>query len=478
MKATRSSMGHDPGPKSTEACTYPVEVLPGPVAALVQAIVDVHGVPAAMSATIALSMLSASIGKGLLLMGARGRRTMGNLFVLISAPTGVGKSTVINILREPIDMILDYLQECAFCNCVLPLTPPQMTGKDEESHGGLDVLPPPTGNVETPQHISDAPARLVCSDTTGQALARILRDNNETILVATPEAGNQLDEASKPASLFGQLLLKGYSGDKVEIDRATKCPVLLNQPCITVCWLCQPHRVTKFYGSDRLMEDGLIARFLFVETNAGMAYMPEEDRTIPVSIINGYAAIISELYDAYRGSGASARIVHTDPEVYQIMREFHNDCVSKSKEVDSNLRYCIPRWTEQTWKIMLVLHAAEHGSKSHLMPVNRLTAERAITLMRWYASEQSRIMSVATTPPKEIRLKRLLALLADAPDHTLKLRDLVNLNGFTKDEVNELANMAPSMLKLENRKPKGSGRPSSVIVLIQGPPSTPQTAPG
>jgi len=226
------------------------------------------------------------------------------------------------------------------------------------------------------------------------------------------------------------------------------------------------------------MEDGLIARFLFVETNAGMAYMPEEDRTIPVSIITGYAAIISELYDAYRGSGASARIVHTDPEVYQIMREFHNDCVSKSKEVDSNLRYCIPRWTEQTWKIMLVLHAAEHGSKSHLMPVNRLTAERAITLMRWYASEQSRIMSVATTPPKEIRLKRLLALLADAPDHTLKLRDLVNLNGFTKDEVNELANMAPSMLKLENRKPKGSGRPSSVIVLIQGPPSTPQTAPG
>jgi hypothetical protein len=319
---------------------------------------------------------------------------------------------------------------------------------------------------------------LVCSDATGPALAKILLQNNETILVATPEAGNQLDEASKPASLFGQLLLKGYSGDKAEFDRATKQPVILNQPCITVCWLCQPHRVTKFFGSEKLMEDGLIARFLFVETKGGMPYMPEEDRTIPVSIINGYSAIVSELYDAYRGRGGHAEIVRISDEVYNIMRDYHNDCVSQLEEVDNNLSYCIPRWPEQAWKIMLVLHAAEHGSKSHLMPVNRLTAERAITLMRWYASEQSRIMSVATTPPKEIRLKRLLALLADAPDHTLKLRDLVNLNGFTKDEVNELANMAPSMLKLENRKPKGSGRPSSVIVLIQGPPSTPQTAPG
>jgi hypothetical protein len=476
MNATRSSMGHDPEPEPTDSSAYPVEALPAPVAALVQAIVDVHGVPAAMSATIALSMLSASIGKGLLSLGAKGRKTMGNLFALIAAPTGAGKSTAINILREPIDMIHDYLQECAFSQCALP-TPLQIPAEDEESHGDLDVLPPPTGDVEQPHHAIDAPARLVCSDTTGPALARILRENNETILVATPEAGNQLDEASKPASLFGQLLLKGYSGDKVEIDRATRTPVLLKQPCITVCWLCQPHRVTKFFHSDRLMEDGLIARFLFVETNAGMSYMPEEDRTIPVSIFNGYAAIMSELYDAYGGRGKDAQIVQIGTGVYQTMRDFHNECVDKSNEVDNNLRYCIPRWPEQAWKIMLVLHAAEHGSRSHLVPVDRQTAELAVTLMRWYASEQARIMGGPAIRPQDIRLKRLMELLSSAPDHTLKLRDLKNSHGFTKDEVNELAKMAPSKLQLENRKPPGSGRTSPVIALVEGPPSTPQAAP-
>ena len=476
MNATRSSIGHAPGPEHTDTSAYPVEALPAQVAALVQAIVDVHGVPAAMSATIALSMLSASIGKGLLIMGAKGRRTMGNLFVLISAPPGVGKSTAINILREPIDMIHGYLKECAFSQCALP-TPPQIPEVDEEPHGGLDVLPPPAGGVEQHQHAVDAPARLICSDTTGLALARILRDNNETILVATPEAGNQLDEASKPTSLFGQLLLKGFSGDKVEIDRATRTPVLLKQPCITVCWLCQPHRVTKFFGSERLMEDGLIARFLFVETNAGMSYMPVEDRTIPSSTISGYGAIMSELYDAYRGSGGSTQIARTNDDVYDIMRDFHNDCVDKSKEVNNNLHYCIPRWPEQAWKIMLVLHAAEHGSRSHLVPVDRQTAERAVTLMRWYASEQSRIMGGPAIRPQDIRLKRLMELLSSAPDHTLKLRDLENSHGFTKEEVNELAKMEPLILKLENRKPPGSGRPSPVIALIEGASSTPQAVP-
>jgi hypothetical protein len=70
---------------------------------------------------------------------------------------------------------------------------------------------------------------LVCSRTTGPALAKILQENNQAILVATPEAGNQLYEASKPGSLPGQLLMKGYSGDRVQIDRATEQSVIPNQ---------------------------------------------------------------------------------------------------------------------------------------------------------------------------------------------------------------------------------------------------------
>jgi hypothetical protein len=423
-----------------------------------------------MSATMALSMLSASIGKGLLIMGSRGRLTMGNLYVLIFAPTGVGKSTVMNILRKPMDMILDYLQEGSYSHCVLPPALPQTTEGDGEPHGNLDLLPPPAGDVAPPQLAGGRPPRLVCSNTTGPALVQILKDNNETILFATPEAGNRLDEASKPNSQLGQLLLHGFSGDKTEFDRATKQPVILNQPCITVCWLCQPHRVTKFFESARLMEDGLIARFLFLQINSGMSYMAEEDRTIPVCIINGYDAIICELYDAYGGRGGNPKIVGIGPEVYEVMRDYHNGCVTKSRDVGNNLRFCIPRWPEQAWKIMLVLHAAEHGAKSHLSLVDRQTAERAIILMRWYESEQARVMGVGTIPPQENRLKRLLELLGAAPSQTITLRDLENSHCFPKEEVIELAKMAPSLLRLEDRKPKASGRPSPVIVLIGSPP--------
>lgn len=73
------------------------------------------------------------------------------------------------------------------------------------------------------------PSGLACSVTTGSALTKILQENNQAILVATPEAGNQLYEASKLGSLPGQLLMKGYSGDRVEIGRFTEQSVILNQ---------------------------------------------------------------------------------------------------------------------------------------------------------------------------------------------------------------------------------------------------------
>jgi hypothetical protein len=469
MKPKKSPMDDGSVPKPADDSTFPLDVLPGRVAMMVKAIHDVHGVPAAMSATIALSMLSASLGKGLLIMGARGRQTMGNLFALISAPTGAGKSTAINILRKPLDMIADYMQESEDMQCEPKPTPSQLAEQDEEPHGDLDLLPPPAAEVSHLPPAGSKLRRLVCSDTTGAALAILLRQNLETILVATPEAGPQLEEASKPRSLFGQLLLKGYSGDSAEIDRATKSPVLLKQPCIAVCWLCQPHRVNKFYGSPQLLEDGLIARFLFVQINSGMAFMPEEDRRIPVSVINGYAAMMSELYDAYGGRDEEAKIVQASPGVYDIMRNYHNDCTTRWNESDSSLRFCIPRWPEQAWKIMLVLHAVEHGGKSHCSLVDPLTAERAITLMRWYESEQSRVMGCAATRPQDIRLKRLLELLGSAPNQTITLRDLDNSHGFAENEVNELVKMAPLRLKLEIRKPPKSGRRSPRIVLIGRP---------
>jgi hypothetical protein len=72
------------------------------------------------------------------------------------------------------------------------------------------------------------PSRLVCSDTTRPTLAKILQENNDPRRDAGSwKSFGRSIKAWQP--IYGRLLMKGYSGDRVEIDRATEQSVILNQ---------------------------------------------------------------------------------------------------------------------------------------------------------------------------------------------------------------------------------------------------------
>ena len=97
-------------PYSPSGNPFPMNTLPDHIAAMVRSVATVYGVPEVMPAVCALAMLSAALGKGLRIASGRGRQTMGNIFVLISADSGTGKSSVLRILREPLDIIEAHLK--------------------------------------------------------------------------------------------------------------------------------------------------------------------------------------------------------------------------------------------------------------------------------------------------------------------------------------------------------------------------------
>ena len=89
-------MKTDPYSQETDS-PFPTSMLPPRLEAIVKAIAAAHRVPDVMPASIALAIVSAAMGKGLRIASATGRTTMGNLFFLISAGSGTGKSTVLRI---------------------------------------------------------------------------------------------------------------------------------------------------------------------------------------------------------------------------------------------------------------------------------------------------------------------------------------------------------------------------------------------
>jgi hypothetical protein len=444
---------------------FPTNMLPPPLRAMVLAITATHGVPAVMPAAIALSMISAAIGKGLLIASGKGRRTMGNLYILASAESGTCKSTSLGILLEPFETIQANLKE--FAGSQSSLNPMHSIQNDASFEGfeGLQSMHNCECSSET--GAEECSARLTCSNVTGLSLAKLLAENRETTFNVNPEAGNLLKQVSKSASPLGELLLKGYSGDPVEIDRINRKPVVLAKPCITVCWLCQPHRLEQFLASEHLMEDGLLARFLVAHSKAGMAFMGEDDKVIPVGVSDGYGALINALFENYGQRSGESLTVHTSSEAFEILRAYHNHNADRWYAEKGSIRCCIARWTEQAWKITLVLHAAMHGGNSHRVAVERETAERAVALQEWFSKQQESIIGGTALPLEGNRFKKLCEMLRRAPKHEMTLRNLQNSHGFPGEEVRRMVELAPSQLKLEERKNPRGGPRSFVLALIK-----------
>ena len=70
----------------------PLELLPGPFAAMAKGIVETAMVPSSLAGCCVLGTMSASIGSGLRVRNAPDRYSCANLYILASAQSGSGKS--------------------------------------------------------------------------------------------------------------------------------------------------------------------------------------------------------------------------------------------------------------------------------------------------------------------------------------------------------------------------------------------------
>lgn len=459
----------DQQPDVNESDPFPTAMLPERLQTMVKSVARVYRVPDVMPVVIALTIVSATIGKGLRIASGRGRKTMANLYSLVSAESGTGKSSVLSVLRKPLDILQDHLQ--AFgrqqgldkLGCLTSKTRRRGFEDNDGFAGGIHLMPPRPGKS---QKIPKPKPRLICSESTGQALARLLSANQEIILNATPEAGDLIDEASKATSPLGQLLLKGFSGDPVEIDRITRDAVVMKEPCLSVCWLCQPHRLNKFLANNHLLEAGLLPRFLVAHSGASMMPMGGDVASVHAEVSDAYEALIEELFVLYGRNSTDEWVVGVSEEAREVMRHHDGKCAERWNADAGPMRSCIARWMEQTWKIALVLHAATHGKNSHEVELDKDTARRAVALQEWFARQQMRILGKVVPSPEITRLDKLCELLRGSSEGEMTLRNLQNSHGFPAAEVRRLAASAPLQLHLQKRqKPKG-GRPSEVVGLL------------
>src|SRR3954471_17151905 len=81
---------------------FPLAALPSSIREYVERVAEIHRAPASLSACCALAPLSAAVGKGLRVRSLPGLLTPANLYTLVGASSGCGKSLAFKTITEPL----------------------------------------------------------------------------------------------------------------------------------------------------------------------------------------------------------------------------------------------------------------------------------------------------------------------------------------------------------------------------------------
>jgi len=185
---------------------FPVNLLPDPMREIVMETARLYQLPPDLPAALAMGAASAALGQGIQLNNPP-YSTAGNVYVVISADSGTGKSLAYRFLMEP----LYAAQTAKALDFDLRVRPNLESEKDivEEKIAAVkkSVLnrknrASPSDDETAKNQLRDLkisleqidallqPPRLIVEDATSQKMALLMSHNAETIALLSPDAGD------------------------------------------------------------------------------------------------------------------------------------------------------------------------------------------------------------------------------------------------------------------------------------------------
>jgi hypothetical protein len=436
-------------------------------------------VEADLPVTIALSVLSAAIGKHLVLQ-AREYEVRGNLFTLASAPSGVGKSSCFRPLVAPLLRIEEALVEAYAARVpqweaereLLESEAGKLKRAQGEASGKMKRMTEIKARLQALESLS-RPPQLIAENVTIEALAVLLACNDETLALLSADGSevitNWAGRYNKTDRSDEGLLLKAWSLEPCRINRISRPPVLLQCPCLTVLLCCTPDEVRNLFSHERFMLGGLMPRFLVCESRSRPKERNGATEGLNPACWEAWHDLINRLYGAFRDTdGGNA--VHLSAGAQQVFDHAHNAyCRSFDQRPEGDAFEA--RRVEQAMRLALCLHAATHADQACRYPLDAATANTALQLARYYGQAASRQREAAQRAQDEDALRRLAETAAsygtvNGKTSTVTLREVMRRNSLNREQITALVNRNPAHVKLRTIATEGkAGRPSEVIQI-------------
>jgi hypothetical protein len=455
---------------------FPVDSLPQGLRRVMEQLAQVYQTPVCLPAMAGLAVLSAAAGKSVVVEGGyKDKQTRLNLYVIAAAERGSGKGNIGAKLAHPLHERSKILSdghrkdaaarrgEIGLLKAVIA-----QTEKTSGASSGTklaeaeELLGGKQRRLDELERDAKRDVTLMIGDTSSEALARYLADNDEALFCYSAEAGSALKVAlGKYTDGKGDfdLLLSAYSGDFVSSVRISRARVELKEPCLTLLWLVQPTLLRQLCSDDEAFSRGLTARPLIFDT--GSRREIDDGQIRKFDLQTEWDALVDRVLDVrVAPERKEPQIITASDDARKVFTDFHNESVMLERTTFADLVGELSRWRENAIKVA--------GLFAVVDDVAELTADHAragTDIVRWASYNYLSTLHGGRRDRQQERLNTIAALV-DRHSGSINVGDLAKSHGIDRATLDAVIAACPGVIEIV-KQPQPKGQPGQPAQLVR-----------
>ena len=316
--------------------TFPVNALPPEIGAYVTALAESTQTPVDMAASTALAVLA---------VAAQGKYTIKakedwseplNLYTEIVMEPSERKSAVANAMLRPVNeyeseynrLIASDIERSKMCKNILERRKKSVEDKAAKGKASEEELEKIAEELASFRETK--PIKLYVDDVTTEKLTSVLAENNGHAAIMSTEGGifdTLAGVYTKNVNI--DVILKGYSGDCIRVDRIGRNSENVMKPALTMMLMAQPSVLSGMMRNSTFRGRGLTARFLYCMPKSLVGSRRYRTEPIPDDVRRAYDARIKNMLgDEYP----------QDPEIITLSDEADKLLETFSTELEPKLK--------------------------------------------------------------------------------------------------------------------------------------------
>ena len=403
---------------------FPVDALPHDIGEYVKAIAESTQTPVDMAGTAAITLISVCIQGKYVIQGKADWIEPLNTFSNIIASPSERKSAVLHATASPLD---NYEVQYNMRNAAAveaskmrkrvlerrQRAVEEQVAKGKAEPGELDQIAQEIADFE-----EEKPLHLYVDDITTEKLVSVMASNRGRAALISSEGGifdTLAGIYTKNVNI--DVMLKGYSGDTIRVDRIGRESESIMNPSLTILLMTQPKVISDVLSNTTFRGRGLTARFLYCLPTSSVGVRRFQSAPVPDDVYQRYEQkMVNMLEDEYP---PRPEVITLSPEASQLLTAFAEEIEPKLKTDYAEIADWVGKLVGNTLRMAGLLcradvyRAPEFLSENEHLVVSKSTMANAILLGRYYLSHALAVFDVVPEATMHKHAERILQMIRE-----------------------------------------------------------------